>query len=74
MTAGKWQHCICLKCFRKRQPHGKYESFRHPNAQLRDWEICCFCLGKHKDGLHLKMNPRSRELKCLGQQRDRVAL
>jgi len=63
MAAGKWRHSICLKCFRKRWPHGKYNSFRIPDP-LRTWEICCFCLTKHKDGLHLKRNPKNTELKC----------
>jgi hypothetical protein len=32
--------------------------------KLRVWEVCCFCLSRHKDGIHRKKDPRSQELKC----------
>jgi hypothetical protein len=35
-----WIHSMCLKCFRKRWPHGKYSSWQVPVA-LRQWEVCC---------------------------------
>jgi hypothetical protein len=34
--------------------------------KMRVWETCCFCLTKHKDGIHWKRDPRSKELKCGG--------
>jgi len=63
MSAGHWQHSMCLACFRKRWPHGKYSSWQ-PAERLRRWETCCFCLRRHKSGIHKKKDPRSRELKC----------
>jgi hypothetical protein len=60
-----WVHSMCLKCFRKRWPHGKYSSWQAP-ASLRQWEVCCFCLQKHKDGLHKTRDPLNRELRCNG--------
>jgi hypothetical protein len=63
MSAGKWRHSMCLDCFRKRWPHGQYSSWQVPEKQ-RVWEICCFCLAKHKDGIHRRKDPKSRELKC----------
>ncbi len=63
MSAGKWRHSMCVKCFRKRWPHGKISPKQIPESR-RLWETCCFCGTKHKDGIHLKKDPRSRELQC----------
>jgi hypothetical protein len=60
-----WVHSMCLDCFRKRWPHGKYSSWQTP-ARFRQWETCCFCLQKHKDGIHKTRHPLSRELRCAG--------
>jgi hypothetical protein len=62
MTAGKWRHSMCLDCFRKRWPSGKHSAWQVPE-KLRVREICCFCLSKHKDGIHRKKDPRSQETK-----------
>jgi len=58
MSAGKWRHSMCLKCFRKRWPRRKHWGWQVPE-KLRIWEICCFCLAKHKDGIHWKRDPKS---------------
>ena len=63
MSAGKWRHSMCLKCFRKRWPRRKHWGWQVPE-KLRTWEICCFCLKDNKDGIHWKRDPRSTELKC----------
>ena len=63
MSAGKWTHSMCMECFRKHWPHGKYSSFQTP-VRFRQQETCCFCLKKHKSGISLKRDPRNRELKC----------
>jgi hypothetical protein len=60
-----WVHSMCLKCFRKRWPHGKYSSWQTP-VGFRQWEVCCFCLQRHKDGLHKTRDPLNRELRCAG--------
>jgi hypothetical protein len=60
-----WIHSMCLKCFRKRWPHGKYSSWQVPVA-FRQREVCCFCLQKHKDGIHKTRDPLNRELRCGG--------
>jgi len=60
-----WEHSMCLKCFRRRWPHGKYSSWQVP-VGLRQWEVCCFCLLKHKDGIHKTRDPLNRELRCGG--------
>lgn len=60
-----WVHSMCLKCFRKRWPHGRYSSWQ-ASSVLRRWEICCFCLQKHKDGIHKDRDPRRHELRCAG--------
>jgi len=58
-----WEHSMCLKCFRKRWPHGKYSSWQAP-VGFRQWEVCCFCLQKHKDGIHKTRDPLNQELRC----------
>jgi hypothetical protein len=63
---GLQRHSMCLKCFRKRWPHGKYSPYQVP-ASLRAWQVCCFCLTKHKDALYLNREPGNRELKCGGK-------
>ena len=63
------RHSICLKCFRKRWPNGKYSSYQTP-PRFRTWEICCFCPKKHKDGLHKPREPRNSELRCGGNHGD----
>ena len=60
-----WEHSMCLKCFRKQWPHGKYSSWQIP-LRFRQWEVCCFCLQKHKDGIHKTRDPLNRELRCEG--------
>ena len=60
-----WRHSMCMECFRKHWPHGKYSSFQ-ALPQLRQWETCCFCLKKHKSAIHIKRNPNNRELQCEG--------
>ena len=60
-----WEHSMCLKCFRKRWPHGKYSSWQVP-MKFRQWEVCCFCLEKHKDGIHKTRDPLNTELRCAG--------
>ena len=60
-----WVHSMCLKCFRKRWPHGKYSSWQTP-VKFRQWEVCCFCLQRHKDGIHKTRDPLNRELRCAG--------
>ena len=32
--------------------------------KLGEWEICCFCFKQHKSGIHVRKDPRSRELMC----------
>ena len=63
-----WVHSLCLGCFRQRWPHGKYSSWQTP-ARFRQWEVCCFCLQKHKDGIHKTRDPLNRELRCAGIHR-----
>jgi len=63
MSAGAWRHSMCLKCFRKRWPRRKFWGWQLPE-KLRSWETCCFCSKKHKDGIHMKKDPQSKELKC----------
>jgi hypothetical protein len=60
-----WVHSMCLTCFRKRWPHGKYSSWQTPPG-FRHWEVCCFCLKKHKDGIRKTRDPLNRELRCGG--------
>jgi hypothetical protein len=59
------QHNMCLKCFRKRWPHGRYSSYQSA-PKFRRWEVCCFCLTKNKDGLYRQRESNNRELKCGG--------
>ena len=54
-----WVHSMCLKCFRKHWLHGIHTSFQQP-AKFRQWEVCCFCLGKHEDGIHITRDPLNR--------------
>jgi hypothetical protein len=61
----RWVHSMCLKCFRKRRPHGIYLLWQTP-VRFRQWEICCFCLQRHKDGIHKTRDPLNRELRCAG--------
>ncbi len=63
MSAGKWRHSMCKKCFRKLCPRGKIWAWQTP-APLRKWETCCFCLEKNNSGIYWKKNPNGRELKC----------
>jgi hypothetical protein len=56
---------MCLKCFRKRWPRGKSRAWQAP-ANLRQLEICCFCLQKHKDGIHKDRDPLNSELRGSG--------
>ncbi len=63
MSYGKWRHSMCLDCFRKRWPRRKIWPWQVPERQ-REWEICCFCFEKHKSGIHMRKDPRSRELMC----------
>ena len=60
-----WVHSMCLNCFRKRWLHGKYSSWQAP-IKFRQWEVCCFCLQKHKDGIHKTCDPLNPELRCEG--------
>jgi hypothetical protein len=69
MSAGQWRHSMCIKCFRKRWPRRKIWPWQTPE-NLRQWEICCFCGEAHKDGIHMKKDPRSRELHCSAISRD----
>ena len=63
MAAGKWRHSMCIKCFRKRWPRRK--KWPHQiREDMRVWEQCCFYGARHKDGIHMKKDPRSRELLC----------
>jgi hypothetical protein len=63
MSYGKWRHSMCVKCFRKRWPRRKIWGWQVPE-KLREWEICCFCFIRHKSGIHMRKDPRSRELMC----------
>jgi hypothetical protein len=65
LPKGQIKHSMCLECFRKRWPHGTYSSYQ-ALKQMRTWEVCCFCLKKHKDGLSINREPRNKELKCGG--------
>jgi hypothetical protein len=66
------RHSMCLKCFRKRWPRGKYSPWQVA-PRFRTWETCCFCLERHKDGIHKERDPLSRELRC-GGIHDRLSL
>jgi hypothetical protein len=59
------RHSVCLKCFRKQWPRGRYSSWQVP-GRFRKWEVCCFCLKKHKDGIHKPRGRNSSDLKCGG--------
>ena len=63
MSAGKWTHSVCVECYRKRISKF-YTGHQIPDPKLRSWEVCCFCLQKHKSGIHIKRSPKNRELKC----------
>ena len=63
MSYGKWTHSMCAQCFRKRWPRRKIWPWQGPE-KLREWEICCFCFKKHKSGIHMRKDPRNRELMC----------
>jgi len=63
MSAGKWHHSMCLKCFRKRWPKRKIWPHEIPE-DMRVWQQCCFCGTRHKDGIRMRRNPRNRELWC----------
>lgn len=63
MSAGKWHHSVCIDCFRRRVSK-HYTGHQIPDPKFRVWEICCFCLKRHKSGIHIKRNPKNRELKC----------
>ncbi len=54
---------MCVACFRKRWPRRKIWPWQAPE-KLREWEICCFCFKQHKSGIHIRKDPRSRELMC----------
>jgi hypothetical protein len=62
MSAGKRRHSVCVECFRKRR--GKfYTGHQIPDPKLRVWEVCCFCLNKHKSGIHIRRSPAIRQLR-----------
>jgi len=63
MSAGKWRHNMCVACFRKRWPRRKIWPHQIP-PDRRVWEQCCFCATKDKDGIQMKKDPRSKELRC----------
>lgn len=65
MNTSEQRHSMCLKCFRKQWPHGKYSSWQVP-VSARTWEVCCFCLKKHKDGIHKPRGRNSSDLECGG--------
>jgi hypothetical protein len=63
MSAGRWTHSACIECYRKRIGRF-YTGHQIPNPRLRRWEVCCFCGRRHKSGIHIKRNPKNKELIC----------
>jgi hypothetical protein len=63
MSAGKWRHSMRLDCFRKLWPSG---SIGDTNGQKKFSPVRDLLLQRHKSGIHVKRDPRNRELKCLG--------
>jgi hypothetical protein len=60
-------HSMCRECWNKRHgPRSRSVGHEIPKS-LRVWETCCFCLTRHKDGLRVRKNPKSRELRCGGR-------
>jgi len=61
MSAGKWrpQHVreVLSEALASPQDLALADS-REPPI----WEQCCFCVTKHKDGVHMKRDPRNPEL------------
>jgi len=57
-----WTHAICPACWLVKNPN------RAPvRVATGDEEICCFCGEPTDDGIYLREDPRSPELRCGGR-------
>jgi len=60
-----YRHSICRKCWNKRRPRMSSVGHETP-VRFRESETCCFCLERHKSGIHVAKNPKSTEIQCGG--------
>ena len=57
------RHSMCRDCWKKARPGSSSVGHETP-ARHRVQEICCFCLKKHKSGIHVPKDKNDRSVKC----------